>query len=288
MANIENIKILRERTGAGIMDCKHALEACGDDVDKATDRLREKGIAKQAKKADRIAAEGLALVATAENKAAVVEVNCETDFVANSDPFRNLVKDASEKALDDSIANLEALKSAVKGEFDDAALKLGEKISVRRFDRVTKKDPTNGIATYVHGGGKIAVIVLLEKDDPELAKGIAMHVAANSPKYVLDSDIPQEVIDNERKVQIEVCKNDPKLAAKPEKVLEGIVAGKVHKTLGESVLVEQLYLLDSEKTVAKVLAEKGNKVLTFVRYQVGEGIEKRVDNFAEEVMSQAK
>ena len=287
-SNIELIKILRERTGAGMMDCKRALDETNNDVDKATDWLREKGIAKQAKKADRIAAEGLALIERCCCGAACVcEVNCETDFVANSDPFKALVSECCKKALSTKPADVAALSEAVKTEFTDAAVKLGEKLTIRRFDIVYTNEG-EGLGTYIHQGGKIAVIVRLEKDNPELAKGLAMQIAANSPKYVLESDIPASVIEAETKIQLEASKNDPKLANKPEAALANIVKGKVHKILSESVLAEQDYLLDPSKKVGDVLKAADNKVLQFIRYQVGEGLEKRHDDFAKEVMAQAK
>ena len=287
-SNIELIKILRERTGAGMMDCKRALDETNNEVDKATDWLREKGIAKQAKKADRIAAEGLALIEKCCCGAACVcEVNCETDFVANSDPFKALVSECCKKALSTKPADVAALSEAVKTEFTDAAVKLGEKLTIRRFDIVYTNEG-EGLGTYIHQGGKIAVIVRLEKDNPELAKGLAMQIAANSPKYVLESDIPASVIEAETKIQLEASKNDPKLANKPEAALVNIVKGKVHKILSESVLAEQDYLLDPSKKVGDVLKAADNKVLQFVRYQVGEGLEKRHDDFAKEVMAQAK
>ena len=287
-SNIELIKILRERTGAGMMDCKRALDETNNEVDKATDWLREKGIAKQAKKADRIAAEGLALIEKCCCGAACVcEVNCETDFVANSDPFKALVSECCKKALSTKPADVAALSEAVKTEFTDAAVKLGEKLTIRRFDIVYTNEG-EGLGTYIHQGGKIAVIVRLEKDNPELAKGLAMQIAANSPKYVLESDIPASVIEAETKIQLEASKNDPKLANKPEAALVNIVKGKVHKILSESVLAEQDYLLDPSKKVGDVLKAADNKVLQFIRYQVGEGLEKRHDDFAKEVMAQVK
>ena len=287
-SNIELIKILRERTGAGMMDCKRALDETNNDVDKATDWLREKGIAKQAKKADRIAAEGLALIEKCCCGAACVcEVNCETDFVANSDPFKALVSECCKKALSTKPADVAALSEAVKAEFTDAAVKLGEKLTIRRFDIVYTNEG-EGLGTYIHQGGKIAVIVRLEKDNPDLAKGLAMQIAANSPKYVLESDIPASVIEAETKIQLEASKNDPKLANKPEAALANIVKGKVHKILSESVLAEQDYLLDPSKKVGDVLKAADNKVLQFIRYQVGEGLEKRHDDFAKEVMAQVK
>ncbi len=290
MANIENIKILRDRTGAGIMDCKNALTACGDDIDKATDWLREKGIAKAAKKADRIAAEGLAGVHVCEKcgRASIVEVNCETDFVAKSEPFKALVDECSELVLKNSCKDIDAAKALTKELFTESTLKIGEKLDFRRFEIVEKKAATNGIGSYIHMGGTHAVLVLLEKDDAELAKGLSMHIAANAPKYITEAEVPQALKDSETKIQLEAAKNDPKLAGKPEQALARIVEGKVHKTFSEVTLVDQEYLLDPTKTIGQVLTEKGNKVLKFVHYTVGEGIEKRVDDFVSEVMKQAK
>ena len=288
MANIELIKILRDRTGAGIMDCKNALAATGDDVDKACDWLREKGIAKQAKKADRIAAEGLVTIAKCDKcgKAVIVEVNCETDFVAKSDPFKELVNECADSVLKNDVKTNEEAISLNEKLFTDATVKLGEKLSFRRFQKV-EKTGTQGFGTYIHGQGRIGVIVLLEKEDPELAKGLSMHIAANNPKYVHMDDIPQDVIEAEKKIQLETCKNDAKLASIYEQALANIVKGKVNKIFSESVLDDQVYLMDGEKKVSQVLVEKGNKVVSFVRFAVGEGIEKRHENFAEEVAKQS-
>ena len=285
--NTSLIKELRDLSGAGLMDCKKALEASNNDIDEAIDYLRKKGISKAAKKADRVAAEGLSTVVIDGNNASIVEVNCETDFVANSDPFKALVSECCKKALSTKPADVAALSEAVKTEFNDAAVKLGEKLTIRRFD-IVHTNEGEGLGTYIHQGGKIAVIVRLEKDNPELAKGLAMQIAANSPKYILESDIPASVIEAETKIQLEASKNDPKLANKPEAALANIVKGKVHKILSESVLAEQDYLLDPSKKVGDVLKAADNKVLQFIRYQVGEGLEKRHDDFAKEVMAQVK
>lgn len=290
MANIELIKALRERTGAGIMDCKNALVACNDDIDKASDWLREKGIAKQAKKASRIAAEGLANYAVCEKcgKVSVVEVNCETDFVANSDQFKELVASCAKEALSEDVKTLEDLNSKVANLFTDATVKLGEKLTLRRFDVIEPKDG-EGVGLYNHGHGRIIVAVLLKNKDDELANRIAMHIAASNSKYISDSDVPHDIYENEKKVQTAACQNDEKLKNKPQQALEKIIEGKVHKALSESVLYDQeYYLFEPGKTVGLVLKEKGNEVLRFVRYQVGEGLEKRQDNFAEEVLSQTK
>ncbi len=287
-ANIELIKVLRERTGAGIMDCKNALSACGDDVDKACDWLREKGIAKQAKKADRIAAEGLIAIHSCEKcgKASIVEVNCETDFVAKADPFKELVNECAETILKENLTTNEAVVSATEKLFAEATVKLGEKLTFRRFEVISKAE-NQGVGTYIHAGGKIGVVVVLEKDNPELAKGIAMTIAANNPKYNHMSDIPTEIIENEKKIQLEAAKNDEKLKNKPAAALPKIIEGKVNKFFSESVLDDQEYILNPELTVANALKQANNSVVKFVRFQAGEGIEKRVDNFAEEVAKQA-
>ena len=288
MANmIELIKELRDRTGAGMMDCKHALEASGEDVEKAIDWLREKGIAKAQAKASRIAAEGLSDVLVSENKAIIGEINCETDFVSKGEKFHKLVADSLEATLKAGSKNIEEAKETTKSLFTDATVSMGEKLDYRRFE-VVEKTSEQGLGSYIHMGGKIAVVVLLQKDDAELAKGLAMHIAANAPKYVSEADIPTDVIEHEKAIAFENAKADPKLAGKPQQMLEGIVNGKVKKLLAESVLFSQAYLLDGEKSVAQVLKEKGNNVLKFVRYAVGEGIEKRQDNFAEEVMKEIK
>lgn len=290
MANIELIKALRERTGAGIMDCKNALLNNDNDLDKATDWLREKGIAKAAKKADRIAAEGLAGIHVCEKcgRASIVEVNCETDFVAQSDPFKELVDNCAKIVLKESAKNIDEAKELTKELFTNATVKLGEKLDFRRFDIIEKIDENNGIGSYIHTGGTHGVLVLLAKDDPELAQGLAMHIAANAPKYIEESDVSKEFIESESKIQMEAVKNDPKLKDKPEQALVRIVEGKVHKQYAEVTLADQEYLLDNSKTVGQALTEKGNKVLKFVHYNVGEGIEKRVDDFACEVMKQVK
>ena len=286
---IELIKVLRERTGAGMMDCKKALEENNLDVDKAADYLREKGIAKAAKKADRIAAEGLSNVKVCPScgKTVVYEVNSETDFVAKSDAFKDLVSATGDILLSAEPKDIEEAKEATKQLYTDATVKIGEKLDLRRFV-ILHKEEGQCIGTYIHMGGKIAVAVILDKEDKELADNLAMHIAANSPKYVLTSDIPAEEIENETKIQLAAAKNDPKLANKPENILVNIIKGKVNKTLFESVLSEQIYLLDDSKTVGTLLKEKGVNVVKFVRYQVGEGLEKRHDDFAAEVMSQAK
>ena len=285
---IELIKTLRDRTGAGLMDCKNALIASDGDLDKATDWLREKGLAKAAKKADRIAAEGLALAVTCPKcgKTVVLEVNCETDFVAKGDAFRKLVEDVAQLILKNEPKSVEEAKELSVALFTDATVKMGEKFDLRRFEIFQKEDHT--IGSYIHMGGKIAVAVLLDGADDDFAKKIAMHIAANNPQYVTMADVPADIREHELAVQKEAAKNDEKLAGKPEPVLEKILEGKINKYFAELTLEAQPFLMDDSKTVGQVLKEANVKVLRFVRYQVGEGIEKRKDDFASEVMSQAK
>ena len=291
MALIDLIKQLRDRTGAGLMDCKAALLNNNEDLEKATDWLREKGLAKAAKKADRIAAEGLALTKTCEKcgKSVVIEVNCETDFVAKGDAFRELVEQTAGLILKNEPKNVEEAKALAQDLFTDATVKMGEKFDLRRFE-LLQKEEGQFIYTYIHMGGKIAVAVVLDKEDAELGKGIAMHIAANNPSYLDTNAIGADAIEHETKIQLEAAKQDPKLAGKPEEMLKKIIGGKVNKYFAEMVLVEQPYLLDTEsgKKVGQILQEKKTNVIKYVRYQVGEGIEKRKDDFASEVMSQVK
>ena len=282
---IELIKELRDRTGAGMMDCKRALEANDSDVEKALDWLREKGIAKAQAKASRIAAEGLAGVVIEGNKAIILEVNCETDFVAKGERFHKLTDDCAKDTLAKGYKSVEEAKEGVAQLFAEATVAMGEKLDYRRFE-IVEKSAEQGFGSYIHMGGKIATLVVLAKEDAELAKGLAMHIAANAPKYIAQEDIPAEVIAHEKAIALENMKNDPKMAGKPEAMLNGIADGKVKKLLAESVLGAQVYLIDGEKTVAQVLKEKGNSVVKFIRFAVGEGIEKRKDDFAAEVMSQ--
>ncbi|MEG2342028.1 MAG: translation elongation factor Ts [Bacilli bacterium] len=288
-SQIEFIKILRERTGAGMMDCKHALDEVNNDVEKAIDWLREKGIAKAAKKASRIAAEGLTIVKFCEEckKALVLEINCETDFVAKSDAFKALMEESAKIVMHAEAKSVEECKTLTSDLFNNALIKLGEKLDLRRFEIVHILDGQS-IGTYMHMGGKISTLVVLEKENAELAKGIAMTIAANSPTYIIADEIPSEVKAKETSIQLEAAKNDEKLKDKPLQALEKIIEGKVNKALADQVLVKQDYVLDPSKTIEQMLKETGNKVVKFIRYQVGEGIEKRCEDFSQEVLNQTK
>lgn len=272
-----------------MMDCKKALEDNELDLEKATDYLREKGIAKAAKKSERVAAEGLTNVRICIScaKAIVYEVNCETDFVARGDGFKELVQETAKAVLHNEPKTIEEAREMTHELFTNATVKIGEKLDFRRFE-ILHKGEGQIIGSYIHMGGKISVAVLLDKEDQELADNLAMHIAANAPIYLTKEAIPLEEKEKETAIQLELMKGDPKLAGKPLEMLKKIVEGKVNKILFEAVLSEQTYLLDETKTVGQVLLEHGAKVLKMVRFQVGEGIEKRNDDFADEVMNQIK
>ena len=282
---IELNKVFSARTSAGMMDCKAALLANDCDVEKSCEWLREKGIAKAAKKASRIAAEGLTYVVTKGNDAVILEVNSETDFVAKSEDFKNLVANVADLILDKKPACINCAKDLTKELFTNATVKIGEKLDFRRFELVTKTD-NQTFGAYIHMGGKISVLALIEGKNDEVAKGIAMHIAANNPTYVSTSDIPSTAVENEKRIQMEAAKNDEKLKNKPEQALVKIIEGKVNKIFSETVLLSQEYLLDPSKKVEQLLKEQNLSVVKFVRYAVGEGIAKREENFAEEVAKQ--
>ncbi len=286
------VKELRERTGAGMMDCKKALTECDGDMEKAIDWLREKGIAKAAKKAGRIAAEGLTRVVAEGNRACLIEVNSETDFVAKNEQFLNLIDTASAailkaapKTMEEALA-LDVDGVTLENKLIDATATIGEKITLRRFEIMEKADG-DVFGTYIHMGGKIsACVVLKNSDNAEVARDMAMQVASMSPSYVSREHMPAEIIEKERNVQMEILKNDESLSNKPEKVLKGIVEGRLSKSLQEMCLVDQIFFKNPDLKVAQVLKEANTSVEGFVRYAVGEGLEKREENFAEEVAKQ--
>ena len=282
------VKELRERTGAGMMDCKKALTQTDGDIDAAIDYLRENGIAKAAKKADRIAAEGLSYIEVKGNKAVILEINSETDFVAKNEKFVALVKNVAEAILAAEPATLEeALQVEAQGGTVEAVINegiatIGEKLSLRRFEVVTKTD-ADAFGAYSHMGGRIGVLTLVEgSTDEEAAKDVAMHIAALAPKYLDESEVPADVLEHEKKVLTEQALNE----GKPANIVEKMIVGRINKFLEEITVVKQKFVKDDSFTVEKFLASKGGKLAKFVRYEVGEGIEKKEDNFAEEVMSQ--
>ncbi|WP_270526322.1 translation elongation factor Ts [Longibaculum muris] len=287
------VKELREKTGAGMMDCKKALEACDGDLEASFDWLREKGIAKAAKKADRIAAEGLTAFVMDGNAAAIVEVNSETDFVAKNAEFQELVADVAAIIVKNQPADLEAaLKLDVDGKDLETVIaeksgKIGEKLSLRRFVVMNKADD-EVFGAYSHMGGKMSALVKASGIDETKAKDVAMQVAAINPQYIDRSAIPAEVLDRELTVLKAQAMEENANAAKPkpENIIEKMVQGRLNKNLQEICLVDQAFIKDSDLTVAKYLGN--GKVLEMVRFEVGEGMEKREENFAEEVAAQMK
>ena len=284
------VKELRERTGAGMMDCKKALTAVEGDMDKAIDFLREKGLAAAAKKAGRIAAEGVVGYAISEDGkvGTVVEINCETDFVAKTDGFKELVEKIAAHIVATKPADLEALlASEIEGQTVEALVtaaiaKIGEKISVRRF--ALYEAPEGLVAAYIHGGGKIGVLVKMNGGSAELGKDIAMHVAAANPSYLERSQVPAAELEHEKEVLSEQARNE----GKPEKIIEKMVLGRINKYYKEVCLVEQEFVKDPDQTIAKLLKANNAEVIEFARFQLGEGIEKKQEDFAAEVMSQIK
>src|SRR5690606_22253637 len=277
------VKELREKTGAGMMDCKKALMETNGDMEKAIDWLREKGIAKAAKKADRIAAEGLTQIAIDGNAAVIVEVNSETDFVAKNDEFKTLVNDIANFLLAKKPKNVEAALAeqmkdgqTLEAYLNDAIAKIGEKISLRRFSVIEKTDDQI-FGSYLHMGGRIAVLSVIEGADQETAKDIAMHIAASKPKYIDRDSVPQDEIEHEKEVLKQQALNE----GKPEHIVEKIVVGRLNKFFEEICLVDQPFVKDPDQKVGKYLQSKGGKISTFVRYEVGEGIERKEENFAE-------
>lgn len=286
------VKELREKTGAGMMDCKKALTETNGDMDQAVDFLREKGMAKAAKKADRVAAEGLTHIEIDGNKAAIIEVNCETDFVTKNDQFKQLLADLGKHIVKNNPSSVEeALEQnlldgseTVGNTITKVISTIGEKISLRRFTVLEKTD-NDAFGAYLHMGGNIGVLSLLEgTTDEALAKDIAMHVAAINPRYVSRDEVAEEEVNSER----EVLKTQALNEGKPENIVEKMVEGRLGKFFEEIVLLEQSFVKDPDQKVKKYVEDKGASVKAFVRYEVGEGMEKREDNFAEEVMSQIK
>lgn len=288
MFSTGDIKALREKTGAGMMDCKKALQESNGNMDDAITWLREKGISKAAKKAERIAAEGLAKVIISENKAIILEINSETDFVAKNESFQNFVTEIAEGILArDAKTMEEALDLEVNGEkISDKLIaitsKIGEKISFRRFEIVEKEDNQN-FGSYVHMGGKIVVLTVLEGATEEVAKEVAMHAAAMRPQYLNESEVPSEVLAKEQEIMKEQLLNE----GKPEDRIAQILIGKTKKFYEEVCLENQIYIkAENKETVSKYVENNNGKIISMIRYEVGEGIEKRTDNFAEEVQSQ--
>ena len=299
------VKELREMTGAGVMACKKALVETDGDFDKAIELLREKGEATAVKKAGRIAAEGTVLAVVEDKKAVIVEVNSETDFVAKNDKFRTFVADVAEQIMGSDADSVEALleekfikdeTKTVKEELVSQIAVIGENLSVRRFEKIA----TDGIIVpYIHGGGRIGVLVEATTDVDndevkEALRNVAMQVAALNPKYTCRDEVSEEYIAHEKEILLAQIKNDPKEASKPEKVIEGMVNGRINKQMKEICLLDQVYVKaeDGKQTVAQYIAEVAKAtgsnlaLKRFVRFETGEGIEKKQENFAEEVAKQ--
>ena len=287
MITAELVKELREQTGAGMMDCKKALEANNGDVKAATDWLREKGIAKAEKKQSRIAAEGLANIFVEGNKAVILEINSETDFVAKNEEFTSMVENIGKailnsdaKTMDEANA-LSVEETSVADYIVAKTAKIGEKLSFRRFEVVEKNDD-EVFGSYLHNGGKIAVLTIVKGSNESVAKDVAMQAAAMKPRYVFEADVPAEDVENERKVLKEQAMNE----GKPADIAEKMVEGRMKKFYKENCLVNQLFIKDDSVDVNTYLKNNNSELSKMVRYEVGEGLEKREENFAEEVMKQ--
>ncbi|MCR4842453.1 MAG: translation elongation factor Ts [Eubacterium sp.] len=301
------VKELREMTGAGMMDCKKALTETDGDMDAAVEELRKKGAAKAEKKASRIAAEGLCkIVSDGDKKAAVVEVNSETDFVAKNEKFQTYVEEVANQALNSDAADIDAFlaekwakdtSKTVSEELVSQIAVIGEKLSIRRFQRV--ENASGCVVTYTHGGGRIGVIVsadvaTVNDDVKEALTNVAMQIAALNPKFISEADISSDYIEHEKKILLEQIMNDPKESQKPEKVIQGMITGRVKKELKEVCLMDQVYVKaeDGKQSVEKYLEQVSKQVgesitiKEFVRFETGEGIEKKDEDFAAEVAAQ--
>ncbi|MFK9092426.1 translation elongation factor Ts [Bacillus salipaludis] len=283
------VKELREKTGAGMMDCKKALTETNGDMEKAIDFLREKGIAKAANKADRIAAEGLTSILTEGNDAVILEVNSETDFVAKNEGFQTLVKELASHLIKNNPATVEEATAqtmengaTVADHINAAIAKIGEKLSLRRFAVLSKTD-NDAFGAYLHMGGRISVLTVLEgTTDADAAKDISMHIAALRPKYVSRDQVSQDEVERERQVLTTQALNE----GKPENIVAKMVEGRLGKYFEDVCVLDQTFVKNPDQKVRQFVESKGATLREFVRYEVGEGIEKREDNFAEEVMNQ--
>ena len=287
MFTAQDVKNLREKTGAGMLDCKKALDETKGNIEEAINWLREKGISKAAKKAERIAAEGLSEAVSNDSNAVIVEVNCETDFVARNEEFKTLINTIANTLLNNDVNTMEEANKLVEGNetIEEKVVaftaKIGEKISFRRFEKLTKTE-SQEFGIYSHMGGKITSVVVLEGKNPEVAKDIAMHVAAMNPSYLTCNDIPEDVLNKEREIIKEQSMNE----GKPAEIAEKMVEGRIRKFFKEVCLVEQEFIKDSSLSVGNYAKNNNCSIVKMVRYEVGEGIEKRNDDFAAEVMNQ--
>ena len=295
MFSAMDVKNLREKTGCGMMDCKKALTESNGDMEKAIEFLREKGLATAAKKSGRIAAEGIVEAYVEGNVGVLVEVNAETDFVAKNDEFRTFVTDIAKKIASSNPADVDALleeslygEQSVRDALTEKIAKIGENMNIRRFTRID-----GNVCTYIHGGGRIGVMVEAEGSlaDPEAyeaARDAAMQIAAINPLYLSSEVVPAEDLAKEKNIIIAQIKEDPKNASKPDAIIEKMVDGKIKKFFEQNCLLQQEFVKNNELKVEKYLESKGVKLVNFVRFEKGEGIEKREDNFADEVANMIK
>ncbi len=289
MISASLVKELREKTGAGMLDCKKALEANDGNIEAAVDWLREKGISKAAKKSDRIAAEGVAAILVDGNDAVILEMNSETDFVAQNEKFKELVDSVLKTLIKSDVTTVEeALELPCEdGTVNDLIVSktatIGEKLSLRRFAKVTKGD-NETFGSYIHMGGKIAVLIVTENTSEEVAKDVAMHAAAMRPKYVKTTDVPAEEVAREEEVLKEQAVNE----GKPAEIAEKMVKGRINKFYKEICLEEQPFVKDGDINVKTYVKNNGGEIKSMYRFEVGEGMEKREENFAEEVAKQMK
>ena len=287
MISASLVKELREKTGAGMLDCKKALEETKGNLEEAIDYLREKGIAKAGKKADRIAAEGMAAILVDGNDAVIVEVNSETDFVAKNAEFKELVDTIlntiikNDPKTNEDVLALETSEGTINDLIIAKTSKIGEKLSFRRFNKVTKKD-SESFGSYIHMGGKIAVLTIIDNAGEEVARDVAMHAAAMRPKYVRKEDVPAEEVEKERNVLKEQAINE----GKPVEIAEKMVEGRLRKFYEEICLEEQAFVKDGDIKVSTFVKNNGGTITDMIRYEVGEGMQKREENFAEEVAKQ--
>ncbi len=289
MFNVNDIKELREKTGAGMLDCKKALEATNGNMEEAVDWLREKGISTAAKKESRIAAEGLTDIVIDGNKAVVIEVNSETDFVAKNENFVKFVTTVANAILESEVTTMEEANELTTSEGKVAdylvalVAQIGEKLSFRRFELVKKTDEET-FGKYIHMGGKISALAVLKKTDEEVARDVAMHIAAMNPSYLNRDLVAEEELNHEREVIKEQAINE----GKPADIAEKMVAGRINKFYKEICLLEQAFVKDPDLNVETFVKNNGSEVLSYIRYEVGEGLEKRNEDFACEVLSQIR
>ena len=284
MYTMEDVKTLRERTGAGISDCSKALKENDGDMEKAIDYLREKGIATAAKKSGRIASEGICYAEVKGNTAVLLEVNCESDFVSKGDLFKAFAKEVAEYIFANDVKDVEEVKTAMEAKTTEAIQKIGENIKIRRFDKYVSD---NAVDSYIHMGGKIGVLVECATGvSKETLHDVALQIAAAKPLYVKEDEVPADVLEKEKEILLIQIKNDPKLAAKPQQVIEKMVEGKIKKYYEENCLNDQAFVKDPSLKIKDLLAKENSYVIKFTRFEMGEGLEKKSNDFAAEVAEQ--